>query len=303
MKNKIFEKEFRALGTDIYIQLVNNNFSGEKAQADLDKVVEIYKEKEVILSRFRKESELSNINNNLDNFQRVSLDILYVAKKSLDYYRESEGVFDPRILEKLESIGYRKDFSQNNFKNKGEFRAEIFKNNLADDLIIKDDEVKFLKRMDFSGIAKGYITDKVAEFLISCGWRNFLVDSGGDMYLSGKNKLGQKWGIALEESEDENDIIIEASDNGLATSGNTRKHWNMGDKNFHHLINPKNLDEFKFDLMSVTVVGKSTQWADVMAKVLFLKGLESGIKFADNNNIKSIFLKKDKSIIKSNALL
>jgi len=236
-------------------------------------------------------------------FQEGSDDIIYLAKKSLDYYLKSDKFFDPRILERLDGMGYRKNFKENVFDAKDGFLTEIFKKDLAQDLIISGGKVKFLRKIDFSGIAKGYITDKVAEFLFSRGWRNFLVDSGGDMHASGLNKRGEKWGIALEESENENEIIAEISNEGIATSGNTRKYWEIDGKKFHHLINPKNVDEFSFDLKSVTVIAGTTQEADVMAKVLFLMGLEKGLKFSNENGIKSIFLKNNKKIIKSKRLV
>ncbi|MFA6184330.1 MAG: FAD:protein FMN transferase [Parcubacteria group bacterium] len=302
MKINVFEKEFKALGTDIYLQLVSEEFDIHKAERDFLKVVDIYKRQEKLLSRFDKDSELSKINYNLGKFVQVSRDIVYLAEKSLEYYDKSRGIFDLRILEKLEAIGYRRDFRQNKFEENKSFQKKLFDKNLKNDLIIKNNEVKFLKKMDFSGIAKGYITDRIADFLILQRWDNFLVDSGGDMYAKGKNKNKEKWGIALEESRNENKTLIEISDEAVATSGNTRKFWEIDGKKFHHLINPINSDKFDFDLKSVTVIAKNTLEADVMAKVLFLLGIEKGFKFANKNKIKSIFLKKDKTMVMSNFI-
>ncbi|KKP68458.1 MAG: thiamin biosynthesis lipoprotein ApbE [Candidatus Moranbacteria bacterium GW2011_GWE1_35_17] len=303
MEENIFEENFKALGTDIYIGIIAPKEEAQKVLATFAEVKNIYKRKELIFSRFNLGSELSKLNNNLGVFQEGSDDIIYLAQESLDYYLKSDKFFDPRILEGLEGIGYRKNFKENVFDTKDGFSTEIFKKDLAQDLIISGGKVKFLRKIDFSGIAKGYITDKVAEFLFSRGWRSFLVDSGGDMHASGLNKRGEKWGIALEESENENEIATEISNEGIATSGNTRKYWEIDGKKFHHLINPKNVDEFSFDLKSVTVIAGTTQEADVMAKVLFLMGLEKGLKFSNENGIKSIFLKNNKKIIKSKRLV
>lgn len=300
MEKNIFEKEFKALGTDIYIQIVAPEIEKERALLGFDKVENIYRNKELIFSRFNSESELFKLNNNLGVFNRASEDFVYLAKKSLDYYLKSRKIFDPRILDNLEKIGYRKSFGENNFNIDINFSSEIFEKELKEDLLIEDNKIKFLKKMDFSGIAKGYITDRVAEFLIKEGWKNFLVDSGGDMYARGLNKKGEKWGIALEGSRNEDEIIAEMSNEGIATSGNTRRNWKVREKKFHHLINPKNVKEFNFDLKSVTVVSGNTQDADVMAKILFIMGFENGLKFADKNKIRSIFLKNDKDIVKLN---
>lgn len=303
MEKDFIEREFRALGTDIYLQLVDDDLDIEKAKSDLDEVQKIYKDKEQVLSRFNKKSELSKINNELGIFHQASEDILYLAQKCLVYYRESEGVFDPRILDVLEAIGYREDFVKNIFQEKySSPDTDFFKNDLNKDLIVENSKIRFNQRMDFSGLAKGYITDRVADFLISKGWKNFLVDSGGDMYARGKNKSDRNWGISLEETMDEEEIMFQISNQGLATSGNTRKFWQMGEKRMHHLINPKNLNHFSFDIKTVTVVAESTELADVWAKVLFLLGPEEGIVWASKNNIECIFLKNNKDVIKSNLI-
>ncbi|MGW8185020.1 MAG: FAD:protein FMN transferase [Candidatus Moraniibacteriota bacterium] len=302
MEENIFEKEFRALGTEVYIGIVASGDESEKVLLNFNKIENICREKELILSRFDLKSELSKLNNNLGIFHEVSEDILFLAQKSLDYYLKSERIFDPRILEGLEKIGYKINFQNNTFDAKDDFSKEIFAKDLREELIIEGNRVKFYRKMDFAGVAKGYVVDEIAKELHLAGWKDFLIDLGGDMYASGLNKRGEKWGIALEESEDENEVMIEISNEGIATSGNTRKHWEIDGKKFHHLINPQDVDMFSFELKSVTVVADTTEEADVMAKVLFLMGLERGLDFANKHKIRNVFLKNSKEIIKSRAL-
>ncbi len=290
--NVSLERGFRALGTDIHIQIVINDIEDErKASENIARLEKLYKEKERILSRFDSHSEISLLNNNLGKFIDSSEDIIYLAKKSLEYYKKSDGLFDPRILETLEEVGYKKDFKENAFD---EEIKKIKKNNqlrdLSEDFKIDDDKVSFSKKMDFAGIAKGYITDKAVEFLRGRGWKNFLIDSGGDIFASGVNREGEIWGISLEGSEDENEVLVNIMDKGIATSGITRKTWNIKDGRVHHIINPKENNNFKFDLKSVTVIADKTEEADVMAKVLFLMGSDEGMKYSNKKGIRSAFL-------------
>lgn len=303
MEKIIFERGFKALGTDICVQLVGFRGDSKKAEGDLDQVEKIYKEQEKIFSRFDKDSELSKLNNKLGIFLKVSDDLRYLAEKYLMYYEKTDRLLDPRIIQILEDIGYEESFRDNSFEkiNSPENRAYI-KGNLEEALIIEGLKVKFNQRMDFSGLAKGYITDKVAHFLIGEGWNDFLIDSGGDMYAKGRNKDNRKWGISLEGYLNEDEIVFEISDEGLATSGNTRKFWQIGDKKMHHLINPQDASSFNFDIKTVTVIAKTTEEADMWAKVLFLMGTEKGIDLANKNNLKCVFLKSDKSIIKSRLI-
>lgn len=287
------EIHFKALGTYISIRLFEEELYGR--QVEMEKLLKnFYFQKEGIFSRFDKKSELSRLNSSLLKFNPASYDIIETARHSLKYYEKSRGYFDPRIIEKLESVGYETSFdkiiSEEAVKLQSD-KSEEIKSSLRDDLAIRDLKICFGRRMDFSGLAKGYITDKAAEMLAEKGFRNFLVDSGGDMRVLGRDQSGENWKISLE-GVSEGSLLFELSDGfrGIATSGISRRKWQIGLRRFHHLINPKKLDEFNFDLKSVTVVAKSAEEADVWAKVLFLMGKKEGLEFSEEKNIRSLFL-------------
>ncbi|MFZ2226135.1 MAG: FAD:protein FMN transferase [Candidatus Moraniibacteriota bacterium] len=283
------ELEFKALGTDIYFQLVFEKEALD-AKKDLADLQAFYLLQEKIFSRFDVESELSFLNANLGKFHPVSADFLQVAKKSLDYNQMTRGLFDPRIIETLEKIGYQKDFKTLDLADieiedtKRETLGELEK-----DLIIKDDKIKFLQRMDFSGIAKGYITDRAGAILQAKKYTNFLLDSGGDMLASGMNQESATWKIDIEGVA-ERRLLLGLKNEAIATSGIGKRKWESGGKRFHHLINPRDLEKFSFDLQSVTVVASNVTEADIWAKVLFLMGKENGQKLAQEKELKSIFL-------------
>lgn len=287
---KAFELEFKALGTEIYFQLLADEGNDANAEKDLAELKEFYFFQEKIFSRFSIESELNFFNHNLGEFHKASADLLQVAEKVLLYYTLSDGLFDPRIIETLEKIGYAKDFKTLDLS---EIKAENFENEsfgeLEKDLIIENNQLKFLRRMDFSGIAKGYITDKAGDILREKNWQNFLIDSGGDMFAFGQDLKKENWKINLEGFA-EDKILLELENEAVATSGIGKRKWESGGKRFHHLINPKNPADFSFDLQSVTAIAKTVVEADVWAKVLFLAGKSRGQKIAQEKKLKSIFL-------------
>ncbi|EKE10805.1 MAG: thiamine biosynthesis lipoprotein [uncultured bacterium] len=154
---------------------------------------------------------------------------------------------------------------------------------------IEGGRILLLERVDFSGIAKGWITDRVADFLLGRGWKNFVVDSGGDMYFSGLNEKLEKWTVDIAGIPFEK-LTLGFLNKAIATSGIGKRKWENGGGRFHHLINPKDPEDFSFDLKSVTVIADSVEEADVWAKTLFLMGKEKGIVYARKNSIGSIFL-------------
>jgi FAD:protein FMN transferase len=291
MEKKTLKSSFRALGTDIQIQIVLNDAREKaKAQKDLQAAKEIYQEKEKIFSRFDSESEISRLNRHLKAWQTASPDICYLASQALYFHEISQGLYDPRVIEILEKIGYNSDFRGKDFSVEKQPEKFIsFKKDLEQELKIKSKKIYFARRMDFSGIAKGYITDCVADHLKKQGWKSFLVDSGGDMFAAGKNAEGEKWKIAVEGVPEEK-LLLEISGKGIATSGISRKKWKIGSKKFHHLVNPKNPNYYSYELRTVSVIEKNTEEADGRAKTIVLMGKEKGLKFAEKNKIAAIFL-------------
>jgi len=301
--NKPAEKiNFRALGTGIYAEIVfGANEEKERAKTDLKTLENLYCAKQKIFCRFSPESELSQLNKSLNKFNGASQDILYLAERALFYNQASGELYDPRVIEILEKIGYQEDFRKADFsKVKIPANFDKIERDLSEDLKIKNSKIFFTRRMDFSGIAKGYITDCAAKFLKKQGWKNFLIDSGGDIFAAGKNVEEEKWRIEIESIPKEK-LMLEISERGIATSGISRKKWQIGEKKFHHLVNPKNPNEFSFELRTVTVIEKNAENADGRAKVLVLLGKRKGLEFAKKNKIAAVFLDYKGNIFASPA--
>lgn len=283
------EVNFRAMGTDVVVEIIDSSSSVAEA---LIEVQNIFARNEKIFSRFRVDSELAKINANLGKEMAVSPEMLEVLGLCLKFHAISEGYFDPRIIENLEKIGYDKDFQKNNLNREQVSVIELkrIEGSLENDLVLDPVEKTALvkKRIDTTGIAKGYTVDAAAKYLIQKGFKNFVVDAGGDMYAAGMNNQ-QEWRINIEGLADDR-LMLKLKDEGIATSGISRKRWTMGEKQFHHLINPKDPENFSFDIKTVTVIEKQTVEADGRAKVLVLMGREEGLAFANKHNLKALFL-------------
>lgn len=284
------------MGTEAYVEIVHQKGETKKATVSLTRAIDICFEKIKIFSRFDPESELSKLNQHLKTFRDASPDMLSIALHSLAYHKESGGLFDPRILPILENIGYRSDFSLQNFFSPSPTRLFLQQHSsLKHDLKIWGEMIQFDVPMDFSGIAKGYILDIMAQRLARDGWNDFLVDAGGDMVVNGKNRKGSNWHIDIENIP-EGELLIKVSGKAIATSGITRRQWESPDgKRYHHLIHPKHPYSFSFDLLSVTAISTSAERADFLAKTLFLMGVKEGLACAEKHSIPAIFVEDKKT--------
>jgi thiamine biosynthesis lipoprotein len=218
-------------------------------------------------------------------FHALELCIKY--NKCTNYY------FDPRIIGNLEKIGYDKNFKGNDFNTDGSIDVAFEKceKNLCQDIILDRNKKTALlkKRIDTSGVVKGLTVDKATDYLSRKGFRDFIVEAGGDIYAAGLDEKNNNWRVDIE-GVSEKQIMLKLKNEGIATSGIGKKRWVKGGKKVHHLINPKDPENFICDLRCVTVIGKCTAEADVWAKSLFLMGKDTGLKFAESKEMKAIFL-------------
>jgi thiamine biosynthesis lipoprotein len=295
------ERSFRALGTDVQLSIACKEAELPLARRILERAEAECFRLQSVFNRFDPESELSRVNADPGLEQVVSGDLVAVAERSLRAYRETGGLFDPRILSALEAYGYAGDFFTSDFSVPATTEVEVSKRPLEEDMVVGNGRVRFASRMDFSGIAKGYIVDRLAAFLRGDGWGNVLVDAGGDLFAAGVNPSGTPWRISIEGIPTES-LLIPLSEQALATSGVTRRHWESGGRSYHHLVSPRDPTRFDFSISTVTVLADTTTDAEVKAKEYFFLGRSDGLRLADERGDGIVYLFPDGSFAVSKTL-
>jgi FAD:protein FMN transferase len=124
-------------------------------------------------------------------------------------------------------------------------------------------------RLDPSGLVKGWSVDRAADILHAAGLRNFAVNAGGDMRLSGRAVPNAQWSVGIQHPRDRARIaaVVRVTDLAVATSGA----YARGD----HVLNPHTRRP-PSDVLSVTVVGPQLATADAYATAAFAMGAEAG---------------------------
>ena len=137
--------------------------------------------------------------------------------------------------------------------------------------------------LDFNAIAQGYTSDMIAEFLSSKGIGSFLVDTGGEIMARGCKPDGSSWIVGIEkpaanwDSERTVQERIYLRDKGLVTSGSTRKYVERNGKRYSHCIDPKTGYPVEHNVLSVTVIAENSVWADALASICMVMGLEKSL--------------------------
>jgi thiamine biosynthesis lipoprotein len=147
--------------------------------------------------------------------------------------------------------------------------------------------------VDVSAIAKGYGVDRVAEALEESGYRNYLVEVGGELRARGRRGDGQAWRVAIERPGQEIRTlhwVVELVDRAMATSGDYRNYYELDGKRVSHTIDPRTGQPIGHALASVSVVHASTTWADAWATALNVLGPESGYALAQAQGLAAHFI-------------
>ncbi|TMK73668.1 MAG: FAD:protein FMN transferase [Actinobacteria bacterium] len=124
-------------------------------------------------------------------------------------------------------------------------------------------------RLDPSGLVKGWAVDSGADILHGAGLRNFAVNAGGDMRLSGRAVPELTWRVGIQHPLDRARVaaVVEANDLAVATSGA----YARGD----HVVEP-HTGRPPHGVLSVTVVGPELATADAYATAALAMGPHAG---------------------------
>jgi thiamine biosynthesis lipoprotein len=97
-------------------------------------------------------------------------------------------------------------------------------------------------RLDLGGIAKGYIAQKVIDFLRQEGISKALADAGGDMAMSSSVNNSKGWVIGVNIPETTDDLLprhLILQNIAVATSGDAYQYIEHNGKKYSHIIDPR----------------------------------------------------------------
>ena len=149
---------------------------------------------------------------------------------------------------------------------------------------------------DLSAIAKGYAVDRVSAALQRLGYRNFLVEIGGELKAHGQKLPDRDWRVAVERPDELSRSIyavVQLRDLGMATSGDYRSFILEDGTRRSHLIDPRKGRPVMHALASVSVVDLSTARADALATALGVMGAEEGFALAERAGIAAYFIVRE----------
>lgn len=277
---------FRAMGCEIFCGV---DAAHSHIREHLARVPAMFEAWEKILSRFRADSELSQLNARAGQTVRVSETLWRVLKLAQRAQEFSNGLVTPTILDALRAAGYNRSFEETQNAPQPFISAQPAPapthapawelHDLAHSISLTPNT-----QLDLNGVAKGWAIEQTASYLGELG--PALVDAGGDMVITAPRANGEPWHIGIEDAfnpAQENDAlpILKISRGATATSARTWRKWLRDGKPMHHLIDPRTGLPAATDVMSVTVLAPDIFHAEVAAKVFLIRGSQAGMSWIE----------------------
>lgn len=276
-----YHRTYLLMGTFVEITIP------EKNDELLEETVVKMKSLEALMSIYKKDSEVSQINSlEKDKLKKVSPEVYEVIERAVYFSKITDGAFDITVASLLKlwhfEGGELKEIPSQEKIN--EALKSVGWQNIT---LTPEKEISFTKenmRIDLGGIATGYIVDKGITYLKEKGVKSALINAGGDIYCLGEKDNGEPWGVGIRNPRKKNEVIgmLKLKDKGVTTSGDYEKFFILKGKRFCHIINPQTGYPVDNPVIQTTVIAETCTDADALATALMVMGKEKGLKLIEN---------------------
>jgi FAD:protein FMN transferase len=224
-------------------------------------------------SRFVPDSDVAQLNAAAGRPCVVSDDTCTLVEIACVAWRLTDGKFDPTVYDSMIASGY--DRTWQDLAGTHLVRTDGLSPAPGCGAIVVDREARLVwlprnVRLDPGGLGKGLAADLVAEELVARGAQAALVEIGGDLRVAGRTNV--PWKIGMEHPHWPGKVIgtCRLDEGGIASSSRLKRHWQLNDRDQHHLVDPVTGHNPTTTLDTVTVVAGTAWWAEALTKALFL---------------------------------
>ena len=273
-------------------------------EALLDGVMEVCDYYEEVFSRTSETAELYKFNHGLlntatdgTNRAELSPDLAGLIRQGITYGDLSKGKFDIAIAPLSELW----DFTAENPKvpSKEDINALLPHVNYKDikvdgNVVTLADETMGI---DLGAIAKGYIADRMKEYLIEQGVKSAMINLGGNVLCVGSKPDGTPFNIGIQKpfaDRNETIAIVGIDDLSVVSSGIYERSFTVDDTFYHHILNPSTGYPYDTDLVAVTIISEKSVDGDGLSTSCFGLGLEEGLELINSlENTYAVFITSD----------
>ena len=273
------------------------------APALITECFELCRRYEQEFSRTSESSALYRLNYDTEPERPLSEDLQSLITTALYYYTVSDGLFDITVA----PLSDLWQFSATNPTVPDEASLNDMLTHVgAHTLSLNGNTLHYedtAVQLDLGGIAKGYIADRLKEYLVSKGVTSAVINLGGNVLCIGEKPGGVPFRVGIREPfapQGTSIAVATVSDLSVVTSGIYERCFTEEDTLYHHLLDPRTGYPFRTGLNSVSIISEASVDGDALSTVCFALGIEKGMELINSMpDVYAVFVTDENELVYS----
>lgn len=240
---------------------------------------------ENMLSRTVEGSDIWNINHSESMPITVSEETYHLLEEALYYCELTNGKIDITIAPLMDAWNFT-DAAKEQIPPTPKEIETLLPHVDYEQIVLGPNNTVTLKDLevaiDLGFIAKGYIADKLKDYLVSQGVTSALINLGGNVCAIGNKPDGSAYTIGIQEPfapAGTTLTTVSISDSSTVTSGTYERGFMYNNVYYHHILDADTGYPVDNGLVSVTILCDSSVLADALSTTCFVLGKEQALEY------------------------
>lgn len=269
----------------------------------LDSCMKLADYYEKLLSRTLEDSDIFRINHADGAPTEVSQETAELLSTALEYAKLTNGRVDPTIGIVSELWDFHESSAQFPPKD-SDIQAALshvnYKNVFVsgNTVTLSDSQA----RLDLGFIAKGYIADKMKEYLLSEGVTSALINLGGNVLTIGTKPDGSPFTIGIQKPFADTGTpadTVSVRDTSVVSSGVYERFFEYEGKLYHHILDTSTGYPAETDLLAVSILSDFSTDGDALSTACMALGYDAARDLIGSmEGMDAIFITSDGEIHK-----
>ena len=303
----LLERAHLTMGTEIHVTAWTAD--DVRAQAAFSAVFGEFDRLDALMSVWKDGSDILRLNGAAgDHAVAVSPDTREVLKAARQVSEWTDGRFDVTFAALSGLWKFDHQDEDDTVPDRREVEKRLPLINYRDLEVDDRAGTAFLKRkgmrVNLGGIGKGYAVDRSVDILRRSGLRDFLIQAGGDMYVSG-TRGDRPWRVGIRDPRgpaDRSFAMLDLTDGTFSTSGDYERFFIKDGRRYHHIIDPGSGEPARL-CRSVTLVTDRAVIADALAKGVFILGPDAGMALIERTpGVQGVIVSAKNELVISSGL-
>jgi len=270
------EESARAMGVTYTVVLYG--YDRVRTRVAVDAAFEEVRRLDRMLSKYRPDSELSEVNRHAaERPVKVTAELFALLSECERYSRESEGTFDITVGPLMKVWG----FYRGTGRLVGKQQVAWALNRVGYRNVVLDaanGTVRFVRsgvELDLGGLGKGYAVDRMVALLKQNGITSALVNAGGSSVYGLGAPPGEDrgWEIHIRDPKSPSGVVADVylKDESISTSGSSEKFFLAEGRVYSHIMDPRT-GYPAGGMLEVSVIAPRTVDSEAWTKPYFILG-------------------------------